>query len=76
MARYKAKSQIERFSLGKVRDPATARNDLQRVGLEFVSGGDGELDEAPTMGQPADTTQVGWRRPVSICEGQRRVACQ
>lgn len=46
------------------------------VGLGFASGGDGELDKASTMGDPAHMIQVGTDRSVSICEGQRRAARQ
>jgi hypothetical protein len=38
------------------------------------SGGDGELDEVPAMGDPAHMIQVGRDRRVSTGEGQRRMA--
>jgi hypothetical protein len=44
------------------------------VGLEFVVGGDWELDEVPAMADPAHMVQVGRNRRVSTGEGQRRMA--
>ena len=38
------------------------------------SGGDGELDEIPAMGDPAHMIQIGGDRHVSTREGQQRLA--
>ena len=40
------------------------------------SGGDGEQDKIPAMGDPAHMIQVGRERRVSTGEGQRRMALQ
>ena len=40
------------------------------------SGGDGELDEVPAVGDPAHMVQIGRDHRVVTGEGQRRVALQ
>ena len=50
---------------------------LRRVSVSNSwSGGDGELDEVPAVGDPAHMVQIGRDHRVSTGEGQRRVALQ
>ena len=46
------------------------------VGLEFVSGGNWEPNEVPTVGDPPDTSEIGRGHWLSTGEGQRRTAVQ
>ena len=40
------------------------------------SGGDGELDEVPTVGDPTHVVQIGQDCRLATGEGQRRVTLQ
>ena len=62
---------------GRGRDRVRVQADEhQPVGLEFVLGGDRQLDEITTVCDPTHVVQIGQDRRLATGEGQRRGALQ
>lgn len=70
------KDEDLRTLVGRLSEEEVRRRNLTLSVSNSLSGGDGELDEIPAMGDPTHMIQVGGARHVSTREGQRRLALQ
>ena len=78
-------SSADRLMAESANSALTKSDVLERLAVEVPSardvsnswsGGDGELDEVPAVGDPAHIVQIGRDHRVLTGEGQRRVALQ